>query len=192
LGTIINIRGTSGSGKSTLARMVMALYESRVRVRAPDRRQPIGYVYIRPEGARPSLAVVGHYETPCGGADTVPSLDKVFSLVRESAALGYDVLFEGLLVSAEFNRTAALLDLAPLHQLHVVHLDLPLQMCLDSVNARRQAKSPGKGGVNPKNTMSKHQGARSSSRRLAAAGVPVHSFDNREAAYDKVRELLAV
>lgn len=186
--TIINIRGTSGSGKSTLVRSIMDLYPHRHSYKMEGRKQPIGYVCSRAEGGR-ALAVIGHYETPCGGCDTIAKMETIFEKVRESHAAGFDVLFEGLLISADVNRTAALHeDGLPLE---VVALDVPLDVCLDSVNARRWAKNPDKPPVNPKNTESKWKGVRKSMERLEAAGVRA-SWASRDGALTLIRHLLEV
>lgn len=190
---IVNIRGTSGSGKTTLVRRVLELYRSKSAVRIPDRKRPIGYIYQHPAGGRP-LAVIGHYETACGGCDTITDQDHIYELVRKSHAAGMDVLYEGLLISAEVNRAVKL------HQdglpLLVVALDTPLDVCLASINQRRQADfdrrlekaeaenseraakgrklielPEPKGEVNPKNTASKFSGVKTSMKRLDEAGV---------------------
>lgn len=190
---IVNIRGTSGSGKTTLARAVMACYPSKAAVKVPDRKRPIGYIYQHPSGGRP-LAVIGHYETACGGCDTITDQDHIYELVRQSHGAGMDVLYEGLLISAEVNRAVKLHeDGLPLL---VVALDTPLDLCLASINQRRQADfdrrvakieaenaeraargrkllelPEPKGDVNPKNTASKFSGVKTSMRRLEEAGV---------------------
>lgn len=190
---IINIRGTSGSGKTTLARAVMACYPSKAAVKVPDRKRPIGYIYQHPAGGRP-LAVIGHYETACGGCDTITDQDHIYELVRKSHDNGMDVLYEGLLISAEVNRAVKL------HQdgypLLTVALDTPLEVCLASINERRMADHTKrlakieaenaervargrkllelpepKGEVNPKNTASKFTGVKGSMRRLEEAGL---------------------
>jgi len=190
---IINIRGTSGSGKTTLTRKVMELYKSKSAVRVPDRKRPIGYIYQHPHGGRP-LGVIGHYETACGGCDTITDQDHIYELVRKSHEAGMDVLYEGLLISAEVNRAVKL------HQdglpLLTVALNTPLEVCLASINERRMADfnkrlakaeaenaeraakgrklielPEPKGEVNPKNTASKFSGVKTSMKRLEEAGV---------------------
>ena len=209
---IIQLRGTSGSGKSTLARRVMELYTgTRLRIKGEPvpgkpRKQPVGYLNSRANPSisgpdmqvrfAPSLFVPGHYETACGGADTITQIDYTFGLVREAVTHGHDVLFEGLLLSADVNKVAALMDLNV--PMHAIILNIPLEECLDSVNARRRAKKgDGAPGVNPKNTASKHKGVMSTIDRLAAAGIQPWIFtgpaaDAREQAFLKVRELLNV
>lgn len=170
---LINIRGTSGSGKSTLVREVTKLYTQRTAFRVEGRKQPLGYVFTRPSGR--SLAVVGHYETACGGCDTIPSLDRIIELVRQSHIAGHDVLFEGLLIASEYTRTVQLHhDGLPLR---VVQLTTPLDLCLESINLRRRAKTPDKEDVNPKNTTTKFRGVLSICNKLEASGVPVQRLD---------------
>ena len=164
---IINIRGTSGSGKSTIVREIMKQYPTVCKVKEDGRKRPLSYSCVKPMH-RP-LMVLGHYETPCGGCDTITSMDKIYALVRHAHEEGYDVLYEGLLLSAEVNRCQQLHeDGLPLL---VIGLDVPLQECIDSVNARRWAKDPEKPGVNPKNTESKHKGTKRSMERFKEAGV---------------------
>lgn len=209
---IINIRGTSGSGKSTLVRKIMAMYERRFPVRIPDRKQPIGYILTRQEGR--TLGVLGHYETSCGGCDTIMSQDEIYERVRATHHAGMDVLFEGLLVSAEVNRLVALH--AEGLPVRVVALSTPLDVCLASVNKRRQdayeqrleriqaensvkaehghklleIPEP-KGEVNPRNTESKHKGVIGCMRRFEAAGVSC-TWATRDEALDMIkRELLS-
>ena len=179
---IINVRGTSGSGKSTLVRRIGDLYERRFPAKVANRRQPIGYIFTRPEGR--SLAVIGHYETPCGGCDTITDQDEIYQRVRDSHAAGLDVLYEGLLISADANRCVALhTDGLPLK---VLALDTPLELCLSSVNERRRAKNPDKPDVNPKNTESKFKGVKSSMKRLEAAGLDAR-WASRDGAFDLIK-----
>ena len=189
---IINIKGTSGSGKTTLVRKVMDCYDTKGKVYVEGRKQPLGYLCHK-EGHK-SLAVIGHYETPCGGCDTINKMDDIFDLVRKSHEKGYNVIFEGLLISADVNRTAALH-----HEglpLTVLAIDIPLQDCLDSINGRRKASwelrckkieqeneerqekglklkelPPKPDDVNPKNTESKWRGVKLCMNRLLEAGV---------------------
>jgi hypothetical protein len=180
---IINVRGTSGSGKSTLVRRILENYKTKTTYRVEKRKQPIGYVYHRPEGK--SLAVIGHYETPCGGCDTINDTFEIFRLVRESHKAGYDVLFEGLLISADVNRVGALhLEGLPLL---VIALQLPIEDCLQAVNERRRMRKPNAENVNPKNTTTKHRGVILSIERLRSLGVNCESL-NREDAYNRVKK----
>lgn len=203
--TVINIRGTSGSGKSTVARQLMALYQPNpLRYREEGRKQPLGYRYKRrvSEDFREcnhvyDLAVVGHYETDCGGADTIPDYDKLMSLVMAGMDAGMDVLFEGLLFSGDVKHTTELREYAEKQgtMLHVVAMQMDLQLCVDSINLRRNAKAqrlgrPPKPPVNPKNTIAKHKGLTLACSRLEAAGVTVHRPVGREATFNLCKQLL--
>lgn len=207
---IINIRGTSGSGKSTIVRDIMRRYSNKSRVTEEGRRQPVGYICTR--GARP-LAVIGHYETDCGGCDTIPTMERIFDLVRKAHSDGMDVVFEGLLISADVNRTAALHEAGL--PINVVALTTPLQTCIDSVNERRhnawrrrcesieqanQALPPGRrprplpeprGPVKERNTTSKHKGVEKSVRHLQERGLRCVWLD-RDGALEECLRLLGI
>lgn len=178
---IINVRGTSGTGKSTLIRRVMDCYPTKTRVMAEARKQPIGYICSGP-GLK-SLGVIGHYETPCGGCDTIAEMDRIFDLVRKTDDAGMNVLFEGLLISADVNRTAALHEEGR-HML-VVALSTPIDVCIESVNARRRARNPDLGPVKEKNTISKFRGVQKSMDRLHQQSVPA-SWGTRDGALEQI------
>lgn len=194
---VVNIRGTSGSGKSTIVRAVMALYSTRSAVRVKERKRPIMYLCSRIDA--PTLAVIGHYETDCGGTDTINGMDAIYGLVRQASAAGYNVLFEGLLSSAEKNRAIKL------HQdgldLSVLHIDIPLEECITSVEHRRLAAyrrkvNAGKdvdvpAPLNPKNTKSKWQGTRTTMQRLAEAGIKTFTGD-RASVLTETRRILCI
>ena len=174
---IINIRGTSGSGKSHLVRAIMEQCVDRTPIQEPGRKRPLFYTMKQPNGR--TLAVIGHYETPCGGCDTIPSMDKIYAIVHQCADNGWDVLYEGLLLSAEVNRAV---ELAKSADLVIVGLtEVPVTECIDSVNRRRWAKNPEKPGVNPKNTMAKWKQTRRAMERFEEAGVEAHSAERGEA-----------
>lgn len=182
---IINIRGTSGSGKSTLVREAMSWFKCKEAVRVPGRKQPLYYklwhsandcILRRP----PDLVVIGHYEASCGGCDTIPNLDMAFNLVFEAAGFAQHVIFEGLLLSSDVNRCVELHQTFGADGFEVLAIDLPLEQCLASVNARRRAKDPTKEDVNPANTEAKFKGVRMSLDRLRAAGVSVQHLCREE------------
>lgn len=170
---IVNIRGTSGSGKSYLVRHVMAYYDNKEAIHIEGRKQPLYYL-LRHEGFR-DLAVLGHYETACGGCDTINGLDWIYRLVREQHEAGRHVLFEGLLLSNEVERTKLLPDV------QVICLTkVPLDVCIESINARRRAR----GVMEPvatKNTSAKWDQIQRVAVRLEQAGVVTHRCDRQEA-----------
>ena len=90
------------------------------------------------------MHVIGHYEATRGGTDTIPltdgGLNEAFRLAGELAADG-DVLLEGLQLSGDVERTAALARAQRLRgsALHVLCLDVPVDRCIRNVMARRRA-----------------------------------------------------
>jgi hypothetical protein len=104
---VINLRGTGGAGKSTVVRRVMGLCKDRVPQLVPGRKQPLGYLAVR-EGAGPHIYVPGHYETACGGCDTIKTVDEVYRLMRDAILLGRDVLAEGIMIQDDVRRAVEL------------------------------------------------------------------------------------
>ncbi len=190
---IINIKGTSGTGKSTIVREVVRRYHHKVDHFREGRKQPIYTVHYpddehrdEPSGLVP-LVTLGHYNTPCGGCDTISKQEDIFRIVREQQRAGRDVLYEGLLVSGEVANTARLhLDGMPLE---VIALDVPVEVCIASVNERRWAKSPDKPPVKPDNTIAKHRGVQLAMKRLGADGVSC-TWASRDGALSLVLRLL--
>ena len=176
---IISIRGTSGSGKSTIVRRVMDLYQFKVAKFIEGRKQPISYELFN-EGDSDSLplAVIGHYESPCGGCDTIHEFDDVFKYVRQAQEDGFHVLFEGVLLYCEIPRTIALAQEFPTT---IIAMTTSIDVCIESINLRRAAKNPLKDDVDPKNTITKFNGTITSMRRLEEAGVAVRWCDREQA-----------
>lgn len=181
---IISIRGTSGSGKSTVVRRVMKLYPFKVAKCVPGRKQPLYYI-LSGTGTQP-LAILGHYESPCGGCDTIHTFDEVFELVRKLHTGGYHVLFEGVLLYCEVPRTVALVtDGLPLH---VIALNTSIEDCVWGINQRRVERGDWE-PVNPDNTIGKFNGTISYMEKLQTAGVPVF-WEDRESAFTSIINLL--
>lgn len=185
---IINVRGTSGSGKSELVRRIMALHPERKPHFVEGRKQPLFYECNSGTRLEP-LFVLGHYETPCGGCDTISKdqFDTVFGLVRELSERGH-VLFEGLLVSAERKRSQ---DLFSNNSTGVIiQLTTSLEDCIAGIQARRKERGDER-PINPKNTEDKHREVPKVCWKLEGAKANVLALD-REAAFEHVRKLLGV
>lgn len=183
--SIISIRGTSGSGKTHLARAIWKLYDTATPHMKEKRKQPY-YYELTKKGKKRPLYILGGYETACGGCDTIKTADEVYALIRELSQTG-DVLFEGLLLSTEVNRFLTL----PSVSSYAVFINLPVEKCLEQVNARRRAKDPSKEDVNPANTISKHRGVVLTERRLIAAGRNVVRGDYN-GCYNKIKQILGL
>ena len=129
---LVHIRGASGSGKTHLAREVMRHCGTPVRWKIGGRQKPIALTF-----PAVNLAVVGHYDVTCGGADTIKSKDKCCEVVDEALARGFNVLVEGIFLAVELHRTVELAARGV--DRHDVFLDIPMADCIDSVQARRVA-----------------------------------------------------
>lgn len=188
---ILQLRGTSGSGKSHIVRGVLAEMRQKVKHREPGRRQPIGYTGLFGGGV---LGVPGHYETPCGGCDTIPDLTKVFSTVSDAARGCRHVLFEGLLASEDTRRTLELHEAlkahnrAPMQELRIIHILTPIDQCLEGIQARRDARGDTR-PLNPANTTNRVRTITRACEKLKEAGLAVYATD-RDGAAKLVREWL--
>lgn len=186
---IINIRGTGGSGKTTLANRIMELYDAREEKRDEVEGRQRVVAYLLTKSLRVPLYVLGKYTTATGGCDTLPNLDLVYELVRQSAGHPAHVLFEGIMASEEVTRAVACHKAHP-GQLLVVQLATPLEVCLASIRARREARGEEK-PLNPKNTTERLKRVQRACDRLKAAGVAVERLD-RDAAFTRVVDALGL
>lgn len=156
-------------------------------VHREGRKQPLYYVLSRPEGRQ--LAVIGHYETACGGCDTIKTPDEAYQLVRDNLELGRDVVYEGIIIQDETGRLAAL------HRqigdnLHVIALNTPIEECLRSIQQRRDERDDKK-PLNEKNTRDRAKRLQSGMAKVRFLGIKTYTLD-REAALAKCRELLGL
>jgi hypothetical protein len=194
MGVILNPRGTSGSGKTEFVRRLLSDYGWKKHgcatpIHRKGRKRPIAYKFQHPLGGRP-FAVLGHYEATSGGCDTIRvvdgGLDEAFRLVREYASGGHDVLLEGLLLSGEHTRSAAL---AKTHQLHVLRLSTPLDRCIRNVIARQRAGKRNWASVARTATMQQANVEEACRQLDGHARVEILDFDN---ALLRARELLGL
>jgi hypothetical protein len=135
----------------------------------------------------PSLCIVGHYETACGGCDTIDGFDYIYDIVNKMADLGRDVVFEGLLINSDVRR---LIELGQKYPLHVVELNTSIETCLESVNQRRRERGVEE-GVNPRNTIEKKRLCDKLRSRIEEANIPLH-YVSRSEALDVVLEQLQI
>lgn len=180
---ILNVRGTSGSGKSTIVRKIMAMAPATDVgfQRGTTRKQPYWYTLKFPEF---SIVVPGHYETACGGCDTIKTYDELFAIIRNAHSCGMHVLFEGLLVAHDKKRTLELWDWLERDpaKLQVLELTDSLEVCLESVEKRRMSrKNPPKKPFNPANTSRRYGEVQRSCVILENAGIPIHRYTRNEA-----------
>lgn len=172
---IINIRGTGGAGKSTLVREVMLRYPKRTPEYISERKQPIGYRCE--QFGKSSLWVVGHYESPCGGGDTMPTPAAVFDSVRAAAQRGDDTIFEGIISQDDTLRS---IQLSREYAVLVLALDVPIDVCLASIQGRRDARGDVR-PLNPTNTVNRARRLVGTMRKLVTAGVDARWVSRDEA-----------
>lgn len=111
-------------------------------------------------------------------------------MVREAHKAGHDVLYEGLLISGESARPIALHNDG--FPIHVVALSTPMDVCIDSINARRREKrGPDAPPVKERNTIAKARAVEIAMGKMSDAGIPCEWHD-RDGAFQRVRELLAI
>lgn len=193
---IINISGTSGTGKSTLVRQVMKTYDKCEPFMIEGRKRPMGYV-CRSNGIFNSLFIPGHYETACGGCDTLSMfpnfMDFLYDMIRKAHTRrlheeGQHVMYEGLLVESDVRRAVETHNLG--HEMKVIHLDVTLEECFRSIAERRARKGKLK-PVARKHTEDRYRSVRRRQLRLSAAGIDA-KFYSREKAYEAVRNVLGL
>ena len=157
--TVIQVRGTSGSGKSTVIRSVMEKLGSWESSYVKKRRKPLYY-------RQNNLLVLGHYESQCGGCDTIGSARAVYNLIQ-----GFDplesILCEGLLLSEDSKWTTLLADE---DDVRIVYLTTPLETCLERIRERRR-KADNNKPLNTNNTSNRVRIIDRSRVKLLGAGV---------------------
>ncbi len=177
---IVSVRGTSGSGKSTLVREVMKLYKCEP-IRTEWRKRPLGYLCYA-DGHKP-LFIPGHYETDCGGCDTLPAIEFTFKLMQKYIDQDCDIVYEGLITQSDVNRCMALH--ANGNKLLVIGLNLPLPECLKFVQARRDARAAAHGResspLNPSNTKAKHHQVKLQEAKFKAKGIDFRWLSREDA-----------
>lgn len=174
---VINVRGTSGSGKTTLVRGLMQRGDKHPIVGSfGSLRKPEAYRIATPEGT-PDLFIIGSYENVCGGCDAIDTQDEICRRVRTYAPQGTTIM-EGLLMSHLFSRYRDLDRELYKQDIKFIwaFLDTPLEVCLERVKARRQARFDAKPTLtqkpfNPQNTVDKWHDCRSVYEKATNAGL---------------------
>jgi hypothetical protein len=191
---ILNFRGTSGSGKTTVVRGLMSKYPIIIPLGEQPEKKPDGYEcrpdrtglapYDSPVADAPNLYVVGSYKNTCGGCDGIKTQNEACDRVRRYAPLG-DVVFEGLLISHIFGRYKLLdqeMNREHGHTTIWAFLDTPLELCLDRIRARRDARAAANGKeskpLNTQNTEDKWHDARRSFEKATSSGLDARWLDH--------------
>jgi hypothetical protein len=128
--------------------------------------------------------MVGHYETTCGGCDTIDTIDNVYKYIHKALDQGCDIVYEGLVCQSDTNRCIALKD----KDLHVIFLDVHIDICLDAVQSRRSERGDDR-EFSPKNTIVKSTSFPAQKRKFTAAGVKYYEMTRDEALYFSMQKL---
>lgn len=202
---IIDIRGTSGSGKSSIVHRLLGNVTKTVGgllVLGPTvlarktsdwkpyykegRRQPLYYLSCNRTN---NVAILGHYETVCGGVDTLcgKGINSQFTYdLAAKLSKSYHVIMEGIISSEQYGRVSTL---AQTHPVNVLYLTTSIPDCLEAIRQRRLVAGNDK-ELNPTNTTVREKRILSAVRRLEADGVKIHRC-NRDAAWNLVQRLIA-
>lgn len=156
---IIQIRGTSGSGKTWAMKETMRLLGEWEPVYRAGRKRPL-YYRLR---SRPSVVVLGHYETDCGGCDTIGSARAVYELIGSLPGGVEHVLSEGLLLSEDVKWSLRMPDL------RVLFLITPPGRCLAQVLTRREGAGNDR-PLNSANTLNRVKTIERARVKLLGAG----------------------
>lgn len=166
---IVQIRGTSGSGKSTAMREIMRGLGEWEPVYSSGRKKPLYY-------RRPEAVVLGHYESPCGGCDTIGSARQVYDLAATLQVVnsGRAILCEGLLLSEDVKWSKQMPGL------RVVFITTPVEECIERIKARR-ADAGNDRPLNESNTRNRVAVIERARIKLMEAGVECRRASSAQA-----------
>lgn len=164
---IIQVRGTSGSGKSTAVRRFMETAEWTSEFR-DGRKNP--YLYWTRDIPPGKVVVLGHYNSPCGGGDTIGSAAAIYDAIKEVIEGNgpIPIVVEGLLLSEDSKWAKVLKEEG--NEVVCLFLTTPLDQCLSQIEGRRKAVGNEK-PVNPKNTANRVGTIERARAKLTTAGV---------------------
>ena len=159
---IVSLRGCSGAGKSTVATSIMNTFPTQTILDASNKIY--GYKVDIPNKQYP-VFIIGKYNTPCGGCDSISTQQEIVDRVTACYNQGGNVLFESLLASGGYGTVGKLSEDIP--EYTFATLDTPLDVCLERVKQRRAAKGNHE-PLNPKNTESKFGSTRNVMKKMLA------------------------
>ena len=174
---IINLRGTSGSGKSTIVRKLNGHYRTFYHIFEEGRRQPISTLYFNPVDLVGSLFIPGHYETACGGCDTIKTPDKVYELIRAAIVSNWNIIYEGIIIQDDTRR---LIELNAQYPVNIIELSTPIEDCLAGVQARRNARGDTR-SLATKNTVDRFVRVHRTNDKLRSQGFVIPILGREEA-----------
>jgi hypothetical protein len=179
---ILDIRGTNGSGKSYIPHNILQNFDYEFVLDTEG--DHLGY-YV----PWLKLAIVGRYDSVCGGCDRIYSPGEVCDTVRALAEVYPNVMLEGLLVSHTFGRYDVLRQ--EFDDYRFLFLDTPEAICKERVIARRVEKGNHE-PYDPKNMVKDWHQCRRVAEKFQAVDANVWWLDHRlayEATIAMLRDL---
>jgi hypothetical protein len=182
---LIYVHGTNGSGKSTLARAVMAAAGGGTGYR-PSKSGKEGKAGTT--GTSRGVALLGKYETACGGVDGFSPYSHVHeemlthSIFPEARVFAEGLLSPGIETCQRFD---GYFDRAVF-----IALNTPVEQCVANVLSRRKRKGTDK-VYTPDKLYDKHCSVLRWADRLEGAGLEVKRLEYKEA-YSTCLELLGL
>ena len=171
---VVNIRGANGSGKSHTVRALMEMgsfrpvYDVRFGLRRPE-----AYVGTLP-GVERDVFILGPYDNPSGGCDSIPTYDLVVEMLQKYGNRGH-VIFEGFLISTCWGAVGDALERGG-RDAAVLFLTTPLEVCIARVKARRAAASNFR-PFNPNLLTQKHATIARLKDKFGTRAMSVHDRD---------------
>ncbi len=163
---LINIRGTSGAGKSTLVRQLMEKMTFIEEEFVEGRKQALYSLYNYGELV---VAFIGHYNTQCGGVDTLKNFKVLFDIYENLKDEVDVVIAEGKMLGTNFKESLDCKDLV------IFELTTSMEDCHLGIQARREAK----GEFNKPRSINVENNAKSvesACRRLKEQGKEVYKI----------------
>jgi hypothetical protein len=175
---IINIAGTNGSGKSTVVRWLLDQALEKTPVMQEGRSIPIGYDLVLPK-IETVVHVMGAYEVPTGGCDTIKDVRIAFDHLVSQVKEGKHIVYEGAFVM-NMQRGPEMVQQLAEHRVYVLLLTTPLAACFQAIAARRAENGEGV-FVQRKNIEGHHVRAQNYSSKMRQAGATVKRVTREEA-----------
>lgn len=168
---IIDIRGTNGSGKSHPIHTILKEYPHQKWVLPEHAGEEVQYTLVESL----DMAIIGTYDTQCGGADGVTKQDAITNALRLLHPIYKTVVVEGSIVASVYSRWEALArEVNDDYQFWF--LDTPVEECIASVMARRTANGNTK-PFDPNQTLiPRHEAILRLKQRLLDAGRVVFTM----------------
>lgn len=166
---IIQLRGTSGSGKTTAMRSILDSLFWDAQFVIDGRRKPSYYRSNGNSEVSTQVAILGHYESTCGGCDTFKNYSVLKEVITDASKESKLILMEGLMVSDDVLQTVEIhRSIFPIHRIY--YLNTPIDVCIERVKGRRKAKGWDT-AFNEKKLKNRHAQIERTRPRLEAAGI---------------------